>query len=209
MRKLHRIPLLLVAAWPLVSLQAGSTGQDPEGAQEPGQDSPVGDASPFASFADREALRLEEGLQGSWMLLEYRSGASVVKQENVRGFMMFSDGYVSITLHGRQRRRGFLGSTAEFFVQSGVHRYRIDEFGQLQTASLMACTADSADGNIAFDSDSFAREHKLSLKDDLLTLYRADGGWMSYSRMNRTEFPRSAIEALDGTRSKPQIDRDF
>jgi hypothetical protein len=169
---------------------------------------PQAGMAPRTAFAKGEAARIAEEIQGAWMLLEYQHATDVMNQQNVRGSAMFHDGFMTLILQVRQHAQTGWGIVPEFFVQSGMHRYRIDEFLRLQTSSVLGFVGDNVGGGgFTFDEDGLAREHRMTLRDDRLTLYHDDGGWMLFARVNAGQFPLEAIEELDRTRSP--VGRDY
>jgi len=176
-------PLLALLAWP-------ARGQE--------QTPPT--SNPRTSFAESETARMEKEIQGAWMLIEYQPGDSVMDQTNARGSLIFHEGYMSIVLQTRRLSRGLITNLPEFFVQAGMHRYRIDSFQTLQTSAMLGFVAEDLGGTISFDDDNFAREHKITLDGDRLTMHRDEGGWMTFARLGRGEFPEQAAQSLDATR---------
>ena len=174
----------------------------------PQEATPQTGLAPRTAFAQKEATRIAAEIQGAWMLLEYQHATDAMDQSRVRGAALFRDGFMTLILQVRQKARTTRGIMPEFFVQAGIHRYRIDEFQRLQTASVIGFTGDDVEGGgFAFDDDGMPREHRVTLRQDRLTLHIDDGGWMTFARINAGDFPVDAIEELDRTRTN--VGRDY
>lgn len=192
--------LAALAGIPLVFVLAlqdpAPTPQEEEQEQEP--------LVPLSDFRRSERQRLEKEMQGTWVLTLYKGAYDVVEQSTVRGFLMFDRGLVAMNLQLIAQPHGFLGRGERYYVQAGLHRYRLTELLQLQLASVMAFTNANDDDELAADPASYPREYEITVAGNDLTLRRWDGEELTFRRMRGGEFPEEAIRRLDQARGSGQ-----
>lgn len=194
------LSILLVLAVPssvLVPLGLRSP-QDP--AQEEKQEQQEDRRSPMARFQDDEQKRLSEGIEGSWILLDYMDPTEVVLDDiQTQGFATFHDGFMQILMtEPGVRLRVFRRAIDELWVWSGAYRYRIDPLGFLQTQSVMGF--DNSDGALLTESSGLAEEYQITLAEGELVLRRNDGVTYTFRAATAGEFPEDAIQAVQSRR---------
>lgn len=151
---------------------------------------------PFTAFAAKEKARLEAELPGIWTIVTYEAPGRAIDQQRVQGYILFQDGFVSITLQAQSLEQGVLGQELEIYFQGTVHRYRVNELLKLQFASVMGFSNMNEEGAIELIGNSYAREHQISLRDNLLTMTNEAGGRMVLRRVGKSDFPQTAIDFL-------------
>ena len=185
----------LLAATALAGL-AGSLFL-PAFAQDPDDD--LDPSTTLFGVQQEDKARLEEEIVGAWLLTGFDSPSELVDQEDIRGFAVFHDGFLSLTIQARTFNPEFLGDGVQYWVQGGGHRYRISDFGTLQTASILGFHNVNDDGVLVFEPASFPREYTITIADGALTLERSDGALLSFNRLQKSTFPNEAIDYLNLT----------
>lgn len=167
------------------------------GTLQDGGDEPDTDKlPPFTRYRIERRAELEEKIESAWTLVEFRQVDVPVDQRNVQGFAMFQDGFMTITLMARRVVDGFLGAQTQYGVQGGAYRYRISEQLKLQVSTVHGFTNLNAENAMGLERVGNAREYRIDLKNDTLTLERVDGSRFIFRRTTAGEFPESAIEKL-------------
>jgi len=160
--------------------------------------------SPFARFRALERRRLEEELQGAWILTEHRTGEDGPFDDERQGFMLFHEGFVTIFVYVRTVENGFLGATEKVYAQAGSFRYRINDELFLQTASMMGFVTGDGD-EIEVTGSGEGREYEIALQDGQMDLFNAaEGIRMTLRHIARTDFPAAALEDLEEQRVLPR-----
>jgi hypothetical protein len=163
-------------------------------------DEEPGSRDPFTALAERESLRIEEEIEGAWIMMGYQHPGAVIDPTDTRGFFVFHDGYMTLTLQARKQTMGIFRERTEYTVQAGAYRYRIDRGRRLQTAGLMGFSNATPGGDLDFENVVQPEEYDILLAGQDLTLTRPDGRVFQFRRMERTEFPQDAVERLDRLR---------
>lgn len=186
-----------LALVPLAGLALGLT-QDPE-TPPAGQEKPPG----LGALVDSERERLEQELDGVWLLLRYDPANTLFDSSRVQGVLMIREGFLSLNLTVLQSKREFLGPGMQLFVQGGTHRYRIDEFAHLQTAAIMSFHNFEDSREVRIEPDGTPREYAVELDEsgNTLKLIKSDGSVLSWMRLTESEFPAESIEALSRIRA--------
>lgn len=190
-------PLVLLLALPAVL-------QEPEG-EGPGDEEAAPedeDANTFTSLFERERERLEEAVQGTWMLQQYNPAEAVFDPENVRGVAIFREGFLSVTIMAQTFRPEFLGDGGQLWVQGGSYRYRISEFLELQTATIVGFDNYEDVDEMEVELEGAAREYRLDVEADGATLRMTaeNGAELIWSRLTESALPEETIDVLDATR---------
>jgi hypothetical protein len=155
----------------------------------------------LAAFRAEERQRLERELEGAWSLFTYTTDGGDVDPRDARGFATFHQGYMSLILQAREQVQRLLRLPGpEYTIQAAGFRYRVSEDLALQTASVLGFSNANADRELEFESTNAAREYELRLVRDELVLSRPNATF-TFRRMPAGEFPASAIESLDRSRS--------
>ena len=172
--------------------------QDP--GQEETQEQEEDRRSPMARFQDDEQKRLTEGIEGSWVLLDYIDPTEVVLDDiQTQGFATFHDGFMQILMtEPGVRLRLFRRAVDDLWVWSGAYRYRIDPLGFLQTQSVMGF--DNSDGLLLSEDSGQAEEYQVLLQDGELVLRRNDGVTYTFRSATAGEFPVEAIQDVESRR---------
>lgn len=151
---------------------------------------------PFARHAQTENARLEKELEGSWMMMTYHHPGTLIDPADAKGFLIFSDGYLSLTLQARQKSQGFFTERTEYTIQAGAYRYRVSEGRLLQTVGIIGFSNSNPGGDLDFRSVILPEEYQILLTKGLLTLTCPDGRSFRFRRMERTAFPENAVDHL-------------
>jgi hypothetical protein len=151
-----------------------------------------------------ERARVEEALEGAWLLLRYDPPDALFDPTNVQGVALFHDGYLSLNVMAQTFQREFLGDGRQLFVQGGAHRFRIDEFLRLQTAAVMSFHNFDDEDLIQLEPSGSPREYDVKLDEGgkSMTLTKSDGTVLTWSKLGSSEFPPDSIEALNRVRGK-------
>jgi hypothetical protein len=199
--------LTRLAALAVVPLVFALALQDPAPAPQ-GEEQEQEPLVPLSDFRRSERQRMEREMQGTWVLTLYRGAYDVVEQSTVRGFLMFDRGLVAMNLQLIAQPHGFIGRGERYYVQAGLHRYRLTELLQLQLASVMAFTNANDQDELAADPASYPREYDNTIAGNDLTLRRWDGEELTFRRMRGGEFPDDAIRRLDRARGSGEAVQD-
>ena len=197
------IPVLFLVATAAFAAGAVQTGQEDQ------DTTPVPRLDPMTAFREEEAVRLDEDLEGAWMLVTYQNVDEQVPAEDFRGFALFHDGFLSLTLQGRYQEEAFFGGPRDaYLVQTMVYRYRLSEQLMLQLSGMMGFGNDNERREMRFEGANVVREYFVSIADDLLTIWHPDGRRFAFRSVTRGAFPKEAIEALQGIRGGLPFDED-
>jgi len=201
-----RTPRNVLLLGTLLSLFAGLARLEPgrAPAQDPAQDEqdePEGPVLPgLTAFSAREARRLEQEIEGVWLLTSFEPRDRVVDPRDVRGYASFQDGFMTLLLQGRGLDpTAFIARSPTYFaVEAGLHRFRISPELTLQTAAVMGYTNANDEGVLAFDRSGATREYTISVEDGELTLTRSRSSRFTFRRLpGGAEFPIEAIQAIE------------
>ena len=173
------------------------------------QDDKVDLRDPLRAFQEDESARIEKELQGAWLLMDYANPAVVIDQEDVRGFVMFHDGYMTLSLQARENAAGFLRPKTNYTVQSGAYRYRIADGRNLQTDGLVGFISAEQTGGFDFRSPLEPTKYEVQVAGGELKLTRIDHRTFTFRRLERSEFSPSAIEKLNRLQAGPTIEDDY
>lgn len=185
---LGALAVLVAAAAPHFAAQEpGTTGQDP---------APSATAAPLTQN-ERTRLELEQGLLGMWRLTRFHHPDRAPGDGEVVGAALFAPDAMSIVVHAR--REGPFEAEPLFFVQAGLHYWRVDEVLRLQTSSILAHS--DLPGPMVYENAYQPREFDLRLDDHMLILTRPDTARLEFTRISETEFPEAALERIREARA--------
>jgi hypothetical protein len=171
------------------------------------QDPPAQDETPkpgLTTFLERERVRIEKEIEGTWLLMTYQPPTALFNPENIRGVAMFRDGYLSVNIMAQTFVPEFLGDGVQLFVQGGAHRYRISEFAELQTAAIVAFQNLADEDELVVEPSDLPREYKVAIDPDggTLSLTSSYGSRLTWSRLKPTAFPSESLDALNAVRGR-------
>lgn len=167
--------------------------------------------NPITRFFQGETERLEEGVEGSWMVFNYVDPNIPAQEDVVSGFATFHGGFLTwiLAIDSAERR---LFQLREFLIlESGAYRYRFDEQANLQLASVMSFTNNNEDGELSREPSGTALEYFVTLQEDVLELRTPQGAVFSLRKIEAGEFPEAAIRRLEsrrGNEDKWEFDED-
>lgn len=195
-------PAALLVALPFLPqdpVPEDGTGGDDE--IEITDDAPTAGAS---GFFDSERERIEELIDGTWILQAYQPQEFLFDSENIQGLAIFRDGYMSVNMIAQTFVPEFLGDGGQLYVQGGTHRYRISEFLELQTATMIGFSNFQDVEDVALEPSGFPREYRIDIDEAGVELRMTgqDETVLIWSRLTETEFPAGSLEALDMFRGK-------
>ncbi len=199
---MHFAPRTLVSALLLVPF--GLAGLALARQEPPAEASPRPTSPGLQGLGTSERTRVEEALEGAWLLLRYDPPDALFDPTNVQGVALFHDGYLSLNVMAQTFQREFLGDGRQLFVQGGAHRFRIDEFLRLQTAAVMSFHNFDDEDLIQLEPSGSPREYDLKLDEGggSMTMTKSDGSVLTWSKLGTSEFPPDSIEALNRVRGK-------
>jgi hypothetical protein len=188
--------LILTAALALVPLASFARGraQDPVTPPDVKRDAKQDDKTKtpgIGGFLDDERERVIQSLEGVWLLMRFDPPHDLFDSRNVQGVLMIRDGYLSLNLMAQQFGQELFGDGVQLFVQGGAHRYRIDEFGRLQTSAIMSFHNFDAEDSFTVEASGASREYVVALDEtgDTLKLTKSDGSVLTWIRLKQTEYP--------------------
>ncbi|MFT5461140.1 MAG: hypothetical protein ACI8QS_000008 [Planctomycetota bacterium] len=173
--------------------QEGGTPEVQEEEQNPFRRS---GKEPKPSLMEEEALRLDKELPGAWVLTRYLRTDTIIPNEEVRGFAMFHDGFMTFNFEAVEDQEDFFLPEKQYIVQSGAFRYRIFEGRYLQAVGIQGFTNDNPTYELEFHSVKLPREYRITLEHNRLVLERNNGIGFEFRRLPTVPFPRSAVEQL-------------
>lgn len=160
-------------------------------------DAPVG----VLGYRPSQRKALEQGLLGTWRLERFVHPDQPIADGDVVGAALFAPGTLSIQIHIRTLRP--FASGPDFYVQAGIHYWRIDEQLRLATATVIGHS--DLVGPMTYEPAFQPREFEVSLDGDSLSLTRPDTARLEFSRMEIEGFPEQAQRALEDARAnKPR-----
>lgn len=178
---------LALLALPLVALPA--LGFFPQRARQ--------DARPGLTAQQEDAKKeLEEHLVGVWTLTTYRSQLRTADLQQVAGFAMFQDGYMSIIMQAQAIEPGDLEGDIAFYFQAGTYRYQVSTRRTLQVASMLGFDNMNPEGEIQFIGNRSIREHPIVMNGDEMILSSTEGAQIGFRKLGPTGFPQSAVERI-------------
>jgi len=172
----------------------------PQDPKDSGQGPPK--THPITRHPLEEQERLTKELDGSWILLGFdEPNEEAFDDTALEGFATFHDGFLTLVIEGSALEAHFFRGVKEhLFVQAGAYRYRINELGDLETASVVSFSNTNPDGDLA-DESGKASEYQVRLEDDELKLRNETGGVLTFRRTKAGEFPANAVTSLERRRS--------
>jgi hypothetical protein len=199
-----RNPLLFLSL-PAALALASFAGLALTRVQDPVETPPAAQQKPgIASFTEDKRARIEQALEGVWMLVRYDPADLLFDARNMQGVAMFHEGYLSLNVMAQTFQREFLGDGVQLYIQGGAHRYRVNEFLRLQTAAIIAFHNFDDDEDIEVEASGSPREYEIELDEEgkTLTLTKSDGAVLTWSKLGETEFPAESADALDRVRGR-------
>lgn len=195
----HRRSLTLAV---LTAALAAIAPLGPAPAQEDGPAPADEDELPpgLLGFQAQRQRELSEALAGSWQLVGFRHVSNDLSGVPIFGMATFTkDNYLHLLIHTQEPDPVWFAE--ELLVQGGVHHWRIDSRGILQTATLMAHT--NFDGGLLLEPAYTPREYQVQVLADgnALQLRRVDGSELSFVRLGASVFPEVAVERLKAAQS--------
>ena len=200
------ITLSLVTAAAL-GLGLAYAGQDADPTQDPpGSQEPEGERPLRAGVFYNRGIQDPEALEGAWQITRVDLPEVPTASGDATGYALFLDGYMSLELHYRYP---FENPDPEFFnifFQAGTHRWRVDQYGRLETFSLIGSNNMNEDESLYFESPGTRRVLEAELSEDTLILTKEDGETRLYlTRLGKLPFPRARAT---GTGFVPDEPRD-
>ncbi len=186
------------SAWELTRLSR----HDADGISSEEDPPTSGDLTPLLAFRRAQQEALEQGVKGSWQLLDYTQNGAVVPEDEITAHFLFCDGYSALVIHAL----GFDEATLEevSLAQAGLFRYRVDESAELQTSTIIGHA--NPFGEVEWEDEGELREYALVLekgqdsRSDLLTLTHEDGTTMRLGRTAPGQITQKEVERLNQLR---------
>lgn len=138
-----------------------------------------------------------EALQDYWRLTRFIHPTNDIDRYDVRGFLWADPIYMTFMVHAVPLSGNFFTDNS-ILMQGGVHHWRINTEGVLQTSAVISHT--NFVGYMQLEPNYTPREFQIDLVGDSLTLTRSDGGILTFERITPTPFPQAAIEIIDTAR---------
>ena len=193
----------------LVTLGLASGAALGGGFQDPADENPVLDnRAPLTAFTDAESARIEEEIQGAWILTGFATREGIADPEDYRGFAMFDDGFMSMSFQGQSLDPGIFTGPIAYSTQAGLHRFRISAQLTLQTAAVMGYISSDSNRSITFERSGQAREYNVRLIDGELVLSNVTGTRFTYRRVQSGAFPVNSARELERSRGRA-IEEDY
>ncbi|MEW6071637.1 MAG: hypothetical protein AB1726_03445 [Planctomycetota bacterium] len=161
--------------------------------------------NPLTAFQEDESARIDRELQGAWVLMEYKHPDILVPPEDARGFLLVHDGFLALSLQGREDRPGYFRMRREYTVQAGGYRYQILDGLHLQTAGLVGFSNANADGELDFRTALAPTEYLVTVAGDELTLVSLDHRAFRFRRLERSALPSQTTDLLNRLRAGGEV----
>jgi hypothetical protein len=174
-----RILSLLLLLPPLVVGLARQDGQEPEG----GEQTPRGRdvyGRPLKATGKTDALVKQ--LVGCWRLVDIDDAEFPPEGRTQVGYLLIGEEFLALEIHVVWDTEQ--GVMVDDDFQSGVHEYQIDPAGVLTTTALIGGFLEEQDGDLdlEWEDPGTMRRFQTRLAGNFLTLQRADGSRLSFSR---------------------------
>lgn len=167
----------------------------------PRQEPPARKQDPLGlALPEKEGERLAREVQGSWLLFEYRGPAEAPMDDEAAGFATFQDGFLNWFLAIETYESRLFRSREAVLLQTGAYRYRFDEGGSLQVASVLAYHNMGEGGDVERESAGRVDEYTVHLSDGVLELRNSEGVQIAFRKVEAGTFPTAAIRKLEGRR---------
>lgn len=149
----------------------------------------------WQDIRSRKNAEIMEQLEGAWVLQEMLNTIVPIDPEDVRGFAVIVDGYISIVAHARS----LLPTTGQhlFLSQANISQFELEEhsIGEMRAATLIGHSDFS--GNFLYEQANDPREFQVQVHENDLFLERADGSQLRFRRLQTGLFPKAAEERLE------------
>jgi hypothetical protein len=173
--------------------------------QDPVETPPAPAVKPgLGAVAAEKRARIEQGLEGAWLLVRYDPADALFDARNVQGVAIFQEGYLSLNIMAQTFQSEFFGDGFQLFIQGGAHRYRVDDFLRLQTAAIFSFHNFDDDEDLETEASGSPREYEIELDETgrTLSLTKSDGAVLLWNKLAETPFPSESSDALDRVRGK-------
>ena len=169
--------------------------------QEEEDEALLEDLAPFTAFREKEKKRLEEEIEGSWVLQRFETPSNRFDSTAIQGYAIFYEGFMALTLRGQGRDQTWFDVEQRVLtLQAGVFRYQFGDLLTLQTASIMGFSLPDRLNDPIFERFNQAREYLVDLDEYELRLNHPSGYWFVFTKMERGEFPEETLKELEAMR---------
>jgi hypothetical protein len=155
-------------------------------------------------FFQEQGEQLAEGVEGSWMLLDYLDPQEPALAGAATGFATFHDGFLTFILTIDAFETRIFRLRERLIVLSGAYRYRFDEQAFLQISSVLSFTNETDNRDLVRERPGALYEYYAMLDDGILELRDPEGIVMTFRRVTAGDFPERDIRALEALRSGTQ-----
>jgi hypothetical protein len=199
------ISLTLVTAAAL-GLGLAYAAQDSAPAQDPPAQAPEGARPLRGGVFYNRGIQDPAALLGAWQITSIDLPGTPTATGDATGYALFLDGYMSLELHYRYPYTNPDPDFFNIFFQSGTHRWRVDQYGRLETWALIGANNMNEDESLYFESPGTQRVLEAELAEDELVLTKDDGETrIRMKRLGKLPFPRARAT---GTGFVPDEPRD-
>ena len=202
MKRSELLPALLLLAGLFSASARSQEGKPPKPSKPPKGQEEESERSAVTRFFEGEAERLTEGLEGSWMMMDYTDPSTPLHSGVASGFLTFHEGFMTWIISVDTAEVTFLGLRAFLMLDAGAYRYHVDEQANLQLSSVMSFTNDTPEGDLQRERNGFAFEYFTRLEDEVLELRDPNGIVMSFRKVRAGEFPESATRGIEKRRAR-------
>ena len=167
----------------------------PGDAQDGAQEKAPSKSDEFRALREKEVARITDAIEGTWQLLRYDDPALAIAPDDVRGYAIFRDGYMSLTLQAQRQAHSVLGGPYVFPFQATIQQYRIEPEAMLLTSNLIGL----GDFGGSIDAEPPGTPHRFDVEvgDKGLVLKRRNGGRLIFQRMEpNAAFPKKAQDKI-------------
>ncbi len=170
--------MLLLTALSLVPVHAFPP-QDSRDGEVALEDEAFEDLPPLMQLRRELQLEAERDLAGAWQLESLMIDGLDAPPGEISGHALFGDGLGALLMHsiGWDEANQEEAPTA----QALIFRYRVDEFGALQTSTIIGHS--NPFGGIEYELNGVLREYQIDLDDPFLSLRHQSGMVVGFSRV--------------------------
>lgn len=196
--------LLLLAA--LIGPPTGALQEpDPLGVRRDQEEEDGESLSPLERLRRDIQDQVTEGVLGAWEMTSFVQDGVPAPADELEGYVVFGEEIALLVMHGIGFDEVNLEETP--IAQGLMFRYRVDEFGALQTSTVMGHS--NPFGDMELEPGGVLREYFVDYADPTLSLRHSSGTTIQFLRLPDPEQSLGLIERLArGLDSRGPFDRD-
>ena len=115
-----------------------------------------------------QKARLHAEVLGFWELTHLSGEGSAFAGADLKGYLLFAPDYFAFEYHFREPTE--IRGLDNTYFQSGIHKYRFDGMGRMETSSMIGSSGGDDVGGLEFEEPGRARAFMIELAGDHLVL---------------------------------------